>query len=209
MRPEHSYSDDMRRLVGAMLEGRGKRGQVEALSARRIAKFDGAPSEGTLASWRKAEKSEEMSDNAPAKKGRAPTLTEVEELVVAGWALRRGEKGKPVTVKTTQLFVREAFGEEVSDMWVSRLFRQFGFSSRRARNVEAYRLDERWLKDLVDHVVRVRDLLDEGGEEVQLVAVDESSFYNSPVKLRSYAPKGGCAHVPRRGRFVAASRCAS
>lgn len=103
-RPEHNYPPTLVSLVVNMAEGNGKTGPVRAMSAKRLASFAGAPSLRTIELWRKRARTSSMDSTSTSPQGRPPLLSEAEKNIIGGWALRRVQAGKLVSIRAIQAF---------------------------------------------------------------------------------------------------------
>lgn len=209
-RPAENYPDALVRLVVNMVEGTGKDAAVRPIAPKRIAQFDGAPSERTIRGWRKKYRSSESSSTEISARGRPPLLSEPEKFITGGWAIARVKAGKIVSIRHVKAFIlvgepilvnaldhlhcsqqaQEAFGVEVDDPYVSNLMKELSFSSRMSRSVQAYRLQPQFEDELVSFLRRVRAVIKDVHDLSRVMAIDQIGLWNSPSVLRSYAPIG-------------------
>lgn len=105
-RPEENYHPTFRKFVLNLVTGQGKKGRVAPISVTRLIKFEGAPSERTIRNWKKQKTDEQVLEKNLIHRGPVPALSEIEKLVLGGWALNKVHSGKMVTIRVVKMFLK-------------------------------------------------------------------------------------------------------
>lgn len=185
---EHNFSLDLRRLCLSLMCGVGG----TKIAPSMLSRYEGAPSERTLYSWRNSTLNDRTLVVPAAKRGRPPKFTQDERDVLGGYILFCDEQHQVCGIHEVQDFMEIAFNKKIAPSSVSDMLHEMGFSSHRPGPL-SYRFGRPTdVNEAIEFLEGVQKDLkrDVHSHEIErIVAIDQISFlglWNRYEHLFSY-----------------------
>jgi transposase len=185
------YSPQLKKFLLDQLRDENGKIVVKWGDVDRLSKLPGAASKRTIWNWIKAE--EVSTDIAQAKKKRGPEckLSVEEKHILAGKVLSRLSHHKTVDLIFIRLWIEESFGVKVCDSTASDYMHELGFSSKIAHS-SIIQSKEADMKEMIKWLEDTRTFIKEQKlNDSNIVCMDQISFWDHGIPLRSYAVVGG------------------
>lgn len=155
-----------------------------------IAECPHAPKERTLRRWIQESKIEPPLKKRRAKTGPKPKLTEVEKLVLGGWAIISASHGEAVTIEKIRGFIFQAFGVELQKSSISSTMNYLGFTSRKTQETSLPRDNLAIHDQMTKFLHQCRSMITQYDSLSRVVVMDVKSFWTQGAIARSYALRG-------------------
>lgn len=150
-----------------------------------------APTLRTIEMWENYVEEGQTLETDTSHWGQPSLLTPAEKEVLAGWVLKQEAHERVTSADKIIQFVKGAFDVDVSQQWASKTVHSLGFTSQRTKT-SAQKQPMSAKIDTLTHVIEtVRGKIRDGLELSDMVAADETLFWNSGATVRSYAVRGG------------------
>lgn len=170
-----------------------KEKNVGRQSTRACFRDSGLRHYGTFQRYLHKDMSEAAIIERARNRGPPRALGSAGEKVVAGWVLRRREKFRPVSGNDVRVFVREAFGCNVSASYVSKLLARHKITAHHTRGKD-YRTRRSDLEAQVRGIIRlIQNKVRQVGGPSHVVSLDATGLWNGKAPRMSYGPQGAYA----------------
>jgi len=190
-RPRHNYSEDTRELILDQVGVGPERKKQKKSSVYTFCQTGHTPHPSTIYRWRQQLLQPHTSDEPHPPRGRPSHLSSVEKLVLGGWVIEQDEQHLPVSSNTIQSWVAENYQEKVSAAWVTRTMSSLHITSHHSSTRPDKYKRPHLMQDLFRFLLSLRNKVDEGYQEAQVVAIDTVRFTHPSPILRTYSPQGG------------------
>jgi transposase len=186
-------SPDVRNTVGAIYNSMRAHGLKRSKSAKILSDAGFDYPERTLRQYASQIKGGESPVPSPGTAGRNRALTHGEEELFCGWVLAENEKNNSVSLKSSQAFLDERLGVQVTQGTVHKLLHQLGFSSKVMQtSSKGYKLDKDQLLNIATNWLNERTT--EGFFDIhpsELGSIDFTFTSQRTYRPRSYTRRGG------------------
>lgn len=143
----------------------------------------GSGSETQVYTWLKEDLSIEAEEHHEESRGSAPLLSDDEKSLLVGFACFKRSSLKPVSTKTLLQFCTSHLSATPSQPTISRIMREFGFSSQRTLNRNSRMVSREVVEDALDAIVELRSY---GFSPEQLLFMDETGLWSNVTQQKTY-----------------------
>jgi transposase len=181
------YSEEVRSYWIGRMESLEKLPKRIRPSLKDLAAEENAPPLRTLQEWKRL--GNKLPDYNP-RWGRPSTLTEDQKMIFDDKVISRLSKHLPCTREWASSWLALHFGWEASKSSVSRLMHKLVFSSHKTASWLGSKEPELEIKQSIAKLEEIRAAINKGYDWDYVVSMDQISFWNRDVVLRSYSPIG-------------------
>lgn len=189
---KRSYTLEERQKFLEVLEGAKNDPATARLSRAQIINLvagqNSRPSHTTISRWQREYITEDEYHTRLQRRGRRSKLTEEQQLLLCGYACRRRQDHKSVTLQVLSDFTSSHLGTTLSYSGISRMMKNWGFSSQRAMKRETRLTTPKVVDDAIGFLTVLRSY---DYPPDRIIVMDETGLWSNVVAPKTYHFRNG------------------